>query len=249
MEIWNNLLDFTKLLAKGWAKLDNQFETFIMKESSQKNNFSMDKSGLYLAGLIIFFAVGGFFALSNLFSQYKNSQTVLQSKIEEAEKLNNLLTNAELLKKNLINIDGKILIADQALPEFTGGEELLSQLEKMAVESGVVLGSVSIKAEEKGSSPSDALGLQTAPELVAEPAGMLDTGATAPVEPALPYQKIVLDLEIQGSFDSLKNLLANMEKSLRIMDVASISGGKDKEGESYTLKVYTYGLPAKNVVE
>ena len=117
------------------------------------------------------------------------------------------------------------------LPNRAEIDNLFAQMESLIQASGYDLNSVSFSAPIiKGTAPSS---LEQPPSTSASKIGVVD-----------------IDLTIQGGgYEEFKNLLANIERHLRIMDVSSINFSDvnvdEEAGEkaSYTLSLRTYYLP------
>lgn len=147
--------------------------------------------------------IGNFSSISE---EIEGSQKRLTTLKEKGVKLADLLTHQEAL-------DSDLSVIDAALPEKENVPELLSQIEKIASESGV-----SIRALHFG-------GGSGIPAVSGKP------GATG------KYSTVQLQAEAEGSFANLVSFLTNIENASRLIFVDNLRFNQETVREATLLRV------------
>ena len=155
------------------------------------------------------------------------------------ERLQQLSSEFDELIKNrdafvdLINTVSKTDLdnIDKALPKGSQAGEVLVTLENFVGRHGMSLQSI---------------GLTGGSEPVSKTSSSPSIGSASAVSvsaPASVIREFPVDLNIKGQYDSLKNFLLEIEKNLRVTDVASLSFGSLKDANErvgFSLRVKMY---------
>lgn len=141
--------------------------------------------------------------LSQLKTEIKDNQSKLGSLKEKYVRLTDLLAHQEALESDLSFIDA-------ALPEKENIPELLSQIEKIASESGV-----SIRALHFGTGPSE-------------------PGKAGKEK---KYSTVQLQAEADGSYANLGSFLTNLENASRLIFVDSLRFSQETIRDTQRLRV------------
>ena len=157
-------------------------------------------------------------------SQKKSDLKLEEERLEETKEINGKLKDlAEQYEAHRAEAE-KIMMA---LPSKEEIPNLLVSMEAISAENGMLLQSLGFSIQ------SDNTGRLAAGE----------EGQIAP--PGQQFKKLGLDMSLNGSYSSLKNFLASVEKNLRIIDIESIDfGASEGEGASdifeYSIQGVTY---------
>lgn len=155
------------------------------------------------------------------------------------ERLQQLSSEFDELIKNrdafvdLINTVSKTDLdnIDKALPKGSQAGEVLVTLENLVGRHGIILQSIGLTA-----------GREPATKISSSPSiGSASVVSTA--VPASAIKEFPVDLNLTGSYDSIKNFLSEIEKNLRITDVTSLSFGSMKDASEkigFSLRVKMY---------
>lgn len=191
---------------------------------------------LILAFVLIILALGYFLFIQPKYKQIARELDIISvSKegkyIERQEYLNQLLKLKEVyynIKKNDTN---KIKIF---LPDYHGTEDILSQLEFIALRNGLLLKSLQIKKDKE-----EALSQKATKEKKITTDEKV--GAISPGGLESEVGKIEIGMEVVGvDYAALKNLLKTIENNLRLYDISSIN--YSPAGGSLTITLSTYYL-------
>jgi len=131
------------------------------------------------------------------------------------------------------------------LPKEEEVPKLLIQLESLATENGLIMGSVDFRQVENK--------IVAAP-VTAEDAGMFSgsqgsgSGAAAPLPlptaPPATYKTLAVSLKLSGGYDAFKSYLVAVEKNVRLMDVTSLGlGGGEQGNYSFSVSLNVYYQP------
>ncbi len=108
---------------------------------------------------------------------------------------------------------------EKLIPDHVDNVRLILDLDAMASRYGMHVKSVTIKSD---------------PALAAR-------GQIGPDEQA--YESVILSFSVSGSYDTFRSYLADLERSLRLVDVVGLSFAANPTGfYDYTLNVKTYWL-------
>ncbi|MBU1037019.1 hypothetical protein KKF32_03205, partial [Patescibacteria group bacterium] len=199
--------------------------------------------------LIIF--VGYFFILqSQLIKVYQNKVTLLAGKLKQLDDMEKYSLSLQKLEEAAKKFEQKqeknIERFSQFLPAERNLANLIAQLETVMRVSGFNINSLAItesltaKKTEQPPLPDD---YEDIPNDDYESYGyeedqFLDVVAT----PSLHVLSINLAIQ-GGDYVSFKNLLANLEKHIRLFDVSSINFSSPGDEGSYSLSITTYYYP------
>ena len=138
--------------------------------------------------------------IPSLRSQIKNKSEELRQLRERSARLNSLLSNQSTLKVNL-------KLVDVAIPSKDDVPNLMTQIQRIATESGVVL-----KALQFGS-------------------GALTTSGTTGSRIAADktIKRVVLQVLAEGAFANIQSFLRNLENASRLLTVDSLSFESKKD--------------------
>ena len=164
---------------------------------------------------------------------YFSHKANLDTLTEEIDAAKIKLESIEKAKVELISIKP---ISDQllvAVPKGADEPDLISELEAIAIKNGIVLPSISItQSETEQAAAPKMTSSAAAPATVSEtPAttGAEDVPATDATVPAASATPITIAVSVKGSFQDLSNLIGALEKSVRYMNITSITFGVDSE--------------------
>jgi Tfp pilus assembly protein PilO len=108
---------------------------------------------------------------------------------------------------------------EKLIPDHVDNVRLILDLDAMASRYGMHVKSVSIKADPTATA----------------------RGQIGPNDQA--YESVVLSFSVSGSYDTFRSYLADLEKSLRLVDVVGLAFSANQTGfYDYTLNVQTYWL-------
>lgn len=176
--------------------------------------------------------------LPNYFS-HKGNLTALEEEVNAAK------TKLESLDQARADIAAVKSTADQIMVSVPKGKDepnLISELEAIAIKNNIVIPSIDI-AEESIQAGEPAVIAQTAAapatvsegaENVAEGTETLDQTAAAETAKGLPF---TISFTVSGSFEELNGFIAGLEKSVRFMNIQSLTYEVLKEGEGNSLAV------------
>lgn len=174
-----------------------------------------------------------------LSAKYKAVDT-LKDNIENAKKLqeevNGLVSNEALasVKTNTSDPNTKSIL--DALPSKFDATALATSLQQAILSrSGVTIESISV--------PSDQAGAATGTETSAGGAApATDTAATPDAQP----QEMKFDIAVSGSYDKIRSMLLDLERTIRPIKVTAISLDGDDTAMTATISAVTYYQPAKS---
>lgn len=181
----------------------------------------------------IFLLIAAILGIFFLYPKYRN----LQFKEELALKREKELKTADEYVKNLMDTQQKLaqyqeelLKIEHALPDSLYLPEIISYLQKIGAQSGLLLTKFSFSVvEPKTSSP------KTLP--------FEETFLPSQTTVTQNFKEIKIQLSFTGSYESVKNFLSVLEKSAKIFDCEKISFSLTKEGLilfDLSLKTYSY---------
>lgn len=171
--------------------------------------------------VLILLAIGLFFAFTSpvyedvkvLQASANDYRSVIKNVSNIAETRDALLVNYEAIPKNEIDRLSKVL------PDNVDSVRLALDLDTMAGRYDIALKDVQVESK---ADPNSAL-------------AVLPSDAT--------YEKVIVTFSFISTFQNFMSLLADLEKSLRIMDVKSVSFKTNEAGfYEHQMKVETYWL-------
>lgn len=141
-------------------------------------------------------------------------------------------TKYELTRQNLLNISRSISSADRAklaklLPDQIDTVRLIIDVSDVADNYNLFLQNIGISGEAEGSQSKSK----------AQPAGgsLLAQGNTK-------YDSITLSFSVTGSYDDFFSFITDLEQSLRLVDIISVSfsstGAVDSQKYDFTVQTY-----------
>jgi hypothetical protein len=125
------------------------------------------------------------------------------------------------------------------LPDHIDNVRLILDLDSMASKYGMRVRDVSIDTTGSG---------VTATKVVAAAGGSVGGSAAAPASQQLgpssqPYESVILSFSVSGTYDTFRQYLSDLEKSLRLSDVIGVSFVPTDAGiYDFTVHLKTYWL-------
>ena len=169
--------------------------------------------------LIAAFMAGAFFLLQPLIVGIKETNAATQSELRHAEALRNYLSSLNQSVAAAQAIPSDMLDrVNEALPDDAGTPSLLMQFSNAAARNNVQIGSIGFATEQRTTTP-----------------GRVATST----QNILP---VTIDISLKGrNYVDVKRFLADVETSLRLMDVTSLSAAPSGKGlSSYTIQIRSY---------
>lgn len=173
-----------------------------------------------IAYLIITLSIGYAF----VYPSYQDLNQLLDQKQKQTDSLE-MMKNIENRKNELLTEFNKIPEVDKksidtVLPNSFNFVKLISQIDVIAAGHGISIDKITSKEIDSavGTSIDDA-------------------------KPQKPYQSAIIGFSFVTSYDSFRNFVDNLEKSLRILDIRTVKLESKKDGlYSYTVEFETYWL-------
>ena len=205
------------------------------KEYNQvsKANLVLNRNLLFIRiiAFVAVIAIGtAFFILPKLIKNNEDRQGELKNKSEKLADLENYVTSLQALSSAEENFgqsqSANLQLLSQVLPPVKDLANLIAQMEAITRVSGFTLNSLSIT--ENGVDQSAA-------------ADASEDGTSAPEPAGGTLRSLNINLSLSGGgYDTFKDLLENLERHIRLLDVNSISFSNPDETGSYTLTLTTY---------
>ncbi len=176
--------------------------------------------------IILIFATGviGIFYLRPQWQQFQTLQNESENLRNLAAELDELIQNRDALIKTINSVSRQDLLKiDQALPQGPRSAEFLVLLENLAKQNNLILRQVDLisKSENQSGQP--------------RPGGAITAPSTGSVK------EFPISLNVSGSYGAFKSFLNDLEKSLRIIDITSVSfSASGKDLFEFTIKGKTY---------
>ena len=108
---------------------------------------SSSQTGLIILLLVAIIGAGGWFALKPAYSNYGQAKTLLKETQVRLEEKKNALANMDSLINDYENNQQRIKVLEAALPKELESAQILSTLESLALQNGLLLTNVSISDE------------------------------------------------------------------------------------------------------
>lgn len=184
-----------------------------------------------IKNIIIILIMLGFVA-SVIFLDVPIIQSVLNTR-KEVESKQQALSEKEIFIKNIERLIQKykgsedvLKNLDIILPEDSDVPNLIVQIEAIANQSGVNIVNIGISiSDEKGESKAAAA----------------RSGASASqVKSVTDYKTIIVDLEVEGDYATLKSFLQVTEANMRLMNIESIEFSQKSQQDSGS--VFTFNV-------
>jgi len=177
--------------------------------------------------ILIIVAIWGVFGFVS--PRYEKVKT-LKASIEEYDEALQLARQAEALRANLIQKYTSFSRTDleklqKLLPDSVDNVRLIIDLNGIAARAGMYISDVKV---ESGGQTS--LARESAPTTVKTSAG----GAAV--------EDVALRFSVTGPYESFKNFLFDVERSLRIVDITATAIRPGKLQNTYDLRLRTYWL-------
>ncbi len=158
-------------------------------------------------------------------SQARGDLKSWEDKLADTQALSQKLAE---LKKKYEKMDSEVQRVAAALPEGADIPASLVQLEALTSQNGLVLNSVGFNF------PTETKKKKTAETEIKQ------EGVASPAAPA-NVKLMMVELNLSGNYESLKNFLKAVESSLRLMDIAAINFGA-ASSETAGLATFTVSL-------
>ena len=175
---------------------------------------------------------------------HKSNLDKLTSEIEAAKTKLDSIEKAKVELQSIKPISDQLLVA---VPKGPDDPDLISELEAIAIKNNIVLPSIQISQAETTAAPepqmtSSAAAPSTVTETTpaAEPAA---DSAAVPAASAASAGPMTVALSVKGTFQDLNNFIGSLEKSIRFMNITSLTFGAEKEGaktNSLALEIEVY---------
>lgn len=180
---------------------------------------------LFIIIILIFAAaVIGVFYLRPQWQQFQTLRKESENLRNIAIELDDLIQNRDALLKAINTVSRQDLQKiDQALPQGPRSAEFLVLLETLANRNNIVLRQV------------DFIGASEPQSGQPRPGGAITAPSTSTVK------EFPISMNVSGSYEAFKSFLRDLERSLRIIDISSISfssSGKDQFEFSIRGKTY-----------
>lgn len=174
---------------------------------------------LFLGSLVI-----GSFYLVPQWRQFSALQTETENLREISAQLDELISNRDALTKTINAVSRADLAKiDLALPQGPHSADFLVLLETLAKKNQVILKQVNLSETAGGTG------------------GLPKPGGSVSLPGASAYQELPITLNINGSYDSFKAFLKDLERNLRVIDIQSITfGGSSTNQFELNLRGKTY---------
>jgi len=164
------------------------------------------------------------------FSSLSSLKAEADSHNQELDSLTARRENLEALSNISATLDDDLNLVKKAVPDSNEIPALLSQVQQIALESGV-----SIKTLQYSGSAGSSL--QAAPEVQSPPASAEeDLGAPSPSEGALPSpksptssSKILVQVNVSGSYQQMVLFLKTLESARRLLSFESLRLASDSK--------------------
>lgn len=174
---------------------------------------------IILSAAFLLLAVGLFFGATTNVLDKVNAARAERASLQDVLKR---LEDIKKIKIDLVNAYNSVseenfARINKVAPANASEGDLLVAFEKMSKSNGLLLKSIEIK-----------------------PVTKQDTGLLIVKED--PYDTVAISVKLDGSYDSLKSFLGDLEKSLRITDVTSLSfqAGESATTYEYSLEAHAY---------
>lgn len=199
--------------------------------SGKKSNFKLHdllianfKSAVILIFIVIL-AGGYFLLLQPKFAAINKEKNLIKGKEAEISSLNNKIKQLEKMKNSYEEID-KIDLdkIDSILPDASGKDKLLSEMENLILKNGLLLTALQIEEVKET-------------KKIANPEGEGD--GSEKKDKLANVGKIKINLDLTGTnYDSLKKILKAIENNLRLLDVAKIQFSPESNKTSLEILAY-----------
>jgi Tfp pilus assembly protein PilO len=196
-----------------------------------KINASEFSSGIITPLLIVVVGVAGYFLIWPKYQDIDMKNIALSEKRQSVEERRASLSSVQDLIAALNRNRDKLEIADTAIPNAPRIPELLSDFDYLTKQSGLFITSLYI-------APSTDLpslrGGASVPQMEDRDRMLATTRDIGVID---------IDLTLQGQYLNIKTFLANVEQSMRLMDVREIVFGKIPSPgaqQEYLIKMQAY---------
>ena len=112
---------------------------------------------------------------------------------------------------------------EKLLPDHIDSVRLIIDINNIAAQYGMALGGISLTQTDERAAETSSLALGPS---------------------TTRFKSVGLNFSVKGSYDTFRSFLRDLEQSLRLVDVDSISFGSREDAYEYTLSVATYRLNA-----
>ncbi|MEN9582769.1 MAG: hypothetical protein RL641_723 [Candidatus Parcubacteria bacterium] len=192
--------------------------------------------------LLVGISLGSYFIYTEpMYTEAKVVKTEV-GKLREAEtKLKEALTKKEKLSGTYNSIDSSdIGRLEKLMPDNLDNIKLIIDVDRTSKEHGVVLNAVKFDVDQQAKQEVAAI----AGRVTAESVPIRDNKAAQELKK--DYNSFSLTMSFTGSFANFTNLLSDMEKNLRIIDIQSVSfdAQETKEVYKFEVKAKIYWLKA-----
>lgn len=161
--------------------------------------------------VIIIVAAGYFFLLGPKYKEIRMKMKDIETKGSEQSALQDKLIQITKLRNTYKSIDqDDVKKINSALPDLPLKDELLTQLEALISQNGLLLTSLQIEDPQK-----------------------------AETQKVSGVGKVRISMDVVGTdYQNLKNILSVLEKNLRLLDIISLKFSP--EGRTVSLEIVTY---------
>ncbi|EKD49853.1 MAG: hypothetical protein ACD_63C00027G0001 [uncultured bacterium] len=173
---------------------------------------------IIIAGVIVGVVVIGALLGHDQYSRLRASISAADAKRIELAAQKEDLKNLAELNETMKSISGEMENVEMAIPKGLSVPELLTSLETVAIQSGMVFNSIAVSSSAN----------------VASPAASAEKGEVAVPE---SISKMEFVVSASGGFKNLKKYLDSIEKNIRVIDVESVE--MDASG-MYLINMQTY---------
>ena len=183
-----------------------------------KSSSSLSSVALAIIFIIFTYILSSFYVMPK-YAQSKSEIKSVEKEISDARaKMDSLDASREQLK----NIDSTVKSMFIAIPEDFDEANLISEIEAIAVKNQIVLPSIAISV--------------SSPNQVATP-----TDPTAVAIPTISGTPITISFNASGSFEQLSGLITALEKSIKFMNIKTLSYSTAEDGSlELSLQVEAY---------